>query len=174
MAVYTCPMPFHKGRNYSTDKAHDESRKMFWFLVLFSGVYTGLKDAEARMDERLRGRDLFIFKRVACAEERWALHCISDHRHDQRAEIGPDRHIPTPPPSQSGDDDEVSIDNSGLPSYSASSSAAPPSLFVLRSSSGQKTSIFKGSWQEAAAAAEPGERVSRLAAGELEDGSFFG
>ncbi|KAJ7605328.1 hypothetical protein FB45DRAFT_1042456 [Roridomyces roridus] len=276
MAVYTCSMPFCQGSNFTDHKTHDAAEKRFWYVVLFQGSYTLYSDAELWMDARLRGRDLYIFRRHLHAEEFWARHCISDHRHEERGERGVDRHIPTPPPSppvttiddmyeddspkppkmkSNKRDPRVEIPTSRspslltparpaiqmqtpgssnstaratlspsslarpgprtpeasvcqsissmLPSYydssplaSSSTSISTPvastssltssltasstassqaaGLFVMRSPR-HTPSIFKGTWQEAAEAAEPGERVSRLTEEELHDGgSFFG
>ncbi|KAJ7624752.1 hypothetical protein FB45DRAFT_869639 [Roridomyces roridus] len=112
MAVYTCPMPFSRGTNFGNYKDHDGSTKKFWFVVLFQGGYTLYSDAASRTDERLRGRDLFIFMRHVHAEEFWAHHCLADHHHQEHDEKGPARHIPTPPPSPSPtDDDDLFIDD---------------------------------------------------------------
>ncbi|KAJ7617933.1 hypothetical protein FB45DRAFT_1034167 [Roridomyces roridus] len=300
MAVYTCSMPFCRGSNFTDHKTQDAAEKRFWYVVLFQASYTLYSDAELWMDARLRGRDLYIFRRHVHAEEFWARHCISDHRHEERGERGVDRHIPTPPPSppvttiddmyeddspkppktkSSKRDPRVEIPmsrsaslyedgspkplktksdqrdtrleipssrspslltparpaiqmqtpgssnstaratlspssparpgprtpeasvcqsiSSMLPSYydssplaSSSTSISTPvastssltssstassqaaSLFVMRSPR-HTPSIFKGTWQEAAEAAEPGKRVSRLTEEELHDGASF-
>ncbi|KAJ7605326.1 hypothetical protein FB45DRAFT_879586 [Roridomyces roridus] len=136
MAVYTCPMPFSRGINFGNHKDHDGSTKRFWFVVLFQGVYTLYSDAASRMDEHLRGRDLFIFLCHVHAEEFWARHCVADHRHDQRGEIGPNRHIRTPPPSPSDaeDEDDLFIDDTPPKKKQRGETAIPsscsPSVFT--------------------------------------------